>query len=291
MPKRKWTLGELLRVSSEYLKAKSIESPRLTAEILLAQQLSTDRISLYLNFEGGISEADLDGYRGLIARRAAGEPLHYITGRREFWSLDFKVDPRVLIPRPETEVLVEQALSEARVMRSAGPIRVLEIGTGSGAVAVALAKELPASMVTATDISGEALELAGENMLFHNVPVRFLKGDLFAALPEEETVFDIIVSNPPYVAREEWDSLPVEVRCHEPRTALDGGRGGTEVIERILGEAGSFLAPGGVLLIEMAPNQTGKMAEMALGLYDDTAIIRDYSGRQRVLRARRALEA
>ena len=287
MQGKNWTLGELLRVSSDYLKKKAVDSPRLTAEVLLAKQLSTDRVSLYLHFDSGISEADLAGYRALVARRAGGEPLQYITGKKEFWSLEFEVDKRVLIPRPETEVLVEQAVSEARGMNAQLPVKILEIGTGSGAVAVALARELPSSMVTATDISQDALEVAGRNALRHGVNIRFLKGDLFEPVKEGDSVFQMIVSNPPYVAREQWASLPVQIRCHEPRIALDGGTGGTEVIERILVGSGQVLEKGGVLLIEMAPEQCGPMLALAKGLFREASLIRDFSGSHRVLRARK----
>jgi release factor glutamine methyltransferase len=289
-----WSIGELLKASSDYLKGRKIDSPRLTAEVLLAHQLASDRVSLYLHFDSPINESDLAGYRSLVSRRARGEPLHYITGVREFWSLDFLVDPRVLIPRPETELLVEFALKTARDSGRKDEILILDLGTGSGAIAVSIAREIPGCRVWATDISTDALSLASENAGRHGVEDRiaFLSGDLFKALKDcGLLLFDIILSNPPYVAEEEWDALPNEVKYHEPRLALDGGTRGMKFLDPIVRSAHEFLRPGGRLFLEMAPHQTDGIVSLmeSLEVYDGIDRIRDYSGRQRVVTAGKRL--
>ncbi len=288
-----WTIGNLLKTTAKYLKEKRIESPRLTAEVLLAHGLGMDRVGLYLEFEKPLTEKELSGYRTLVRRRVRGEPLQYITGVQEFWSMAFKVGPGVLIPRPETELLVEQALARAEKAKKGHHqgLRLLDLGTGSGSLAVSLAKGLPEWDVWATDISAEALHWARINAEKHGVDslIRFRQGDLFDCVRAEEEVFHIIVSNPPYVGEEEYGVLPAEVREHEPRIALAGGPGGMTTIERILREATDFLNPGGWLLLEMAPGQTEKALELTekQGCYDDVSRIRDYSGQYRVVAAKR----
>lgn len=288
----RWSIGELLKASSDYLKRKKIDSPRLTAEVLLSYQLASDRVSLYLHFDSPISQSDLEGYRSLVSRRAAGEPLHYITGVREFWSMEFMVDPRVLIPRPETELLVERTLKTAGERGRQEEIVILELGTGSGAVAVSIAKEIPDCRIWATDISTDALGVARENAVRHGVENRisFLSGDLFGALKGRcSPLFDIILSNPPYVAEEEWDCLPVEVKDHEPRSALDGGKKGTKFLAPIVRDAHEFLRPDGRLFLEMSPHQTEGIISLleSSGRYDDIGRIMDYSGRYRLVTARK----
>jgi len=287
-----WSIGELLKASSDYLKRKKIDSPRLTAEVLLSHQLASDRVSLYLHFDSPINQGDLNGYRTLISRRATGEPLHYITGVREFWSMEFLVDPRVLIPRPETELLVECALKTARDIDRQEEILILELGTGSGAVAVSIAKEIPDCRIWATDISTDALGVAKENAVRHGVENRIvlISGDLFGALVGRSSpLFDIILSNPPYVAEEEWDSLPREVKEHEPRPALDGGEKGMKFLAPIVRGAHEFLRPGGRLFLEMSPHQTEEIVSLleSSGIYDDIGRIMDYSGRYRLVTARK----
>ncbi len=290
-----WSIGELLKASSEYLKGRKIDSPRLTAEVLLAYQLACDRVSLYLHFDSSINEGDLAGYRSLVSRRATGEPLHYITGVREFWSIDFLVDPRVLIPRPETELLVEQTLKTAREPARGEEILILELGTGSGAVAVSIAGEIPCCRVWATDISTDALSVAGKNAKRHGVSdkITFLSGDLFGAIKGSGSfLFDIILSNPPYVAEEEWDFLPGEVKDHEPRLALDGGAKGMKCLAPIVRGAHEFLRPGGRLFLEMSPHQTGEVLSLmeSLSVYDEISRLRDYAGRYRIVTARKKQE-
>ncbi|RJR24380.1 MAG: peptide chain release factor N(5)-glutamine methyltransferase [Desulfobacteraceae bacterium] len=291
MPSKVRSIGELVRISSDYLKEKGVESPRLTAEVLLAHQLSTDRVSLYLNFDNPISDYDLSGYRGLVVRRAKGEPLQYITGVREFWSLDFIVNHNVLIPRPETELLVEQTLAAAKGLGASKEIKILELGTGSGAVAVSIAREVPGCRVWATDISKGALEVARENALRHGVAdnITFVEGDLFEPFRGGSIYFDLIVSNPPYVSDEEWKDLPVEIKFHEPKVALYGGTDGIQLIDLIVKEAHELMHPDGRLFLEMAPHQTQKVMYLmgSSGAYGDVVRIRDYAQRFRIVKARK----
>ncbi len=296
MTRVSWHIGDLLKVTTAYLKKKGIESPRLTAEVLLAHVLGVDRVTLYLQFERPLTEDELSGYRNLVSRRVRREPLQYITGVQEFWSMDFQVDPRVLVPRPETELLVEQALARAgeREPEKGGPCRLLDVGTGSGILAVCLAKALSGWEVWATDISPDALEVARLNAEKHGFgdQIRLRQGDLFQPFKSEEILFHMIVSNPPYVAEEEYGSLPPEVQGYEPRIALAAGKEGMDFITRILHGAPDFLAPGGWLLVEMAPGQTEQAMKIAegTGFYGEINRVRDYSGRHRVMCARRLSE-
>jgi len=293
MTARRWTIGELLNVSALYLKDKGVESPRLTAELLLALQLGLERVALYLRFDQPLQEEEVTGFRELIRRRLLAEPVAYIRGEKEFWSMAFEVGPGVLIPRPETELLVEQVLQIVRETREHADdrIRILELGTGSGAVAVALATSLPSSEVWATDISSEALAYAGRNVERHGVSkrVHLLQGGLWAPVSPLGVRFDFIVSNPPYVASEIYDTLPAGVRDYEPRVALDGGEKGMQVVSEIIEGAPGFLARGGWLLIEMSPEQTeaalGIVAQQ--GVYDSARRVEDYTRRYRLVMARR----
>jgi len=294
MSPKTWAIKNLLKVTSDYLKEKQIESPRLTAEILLAHQLNIDRVSLYINFDQPLEELELSGYRSLIKRRLQHEPLQYITGVQEFWSLNFIVNPQVLIPRPESEMLVELTINQLKASDAFGnhPPRILELGTGCGAVTISLAKDIREAEIWATDISSEALKLATLNAKKHGVNdrIEFKRGDLWNPLIDQDITFDIILSNPPYIAYEEYNDLPPEIRDHEPRTALDGKRGGMYYIEKILREGPRFLKHGGFILLEMSPDQTNK----ALGLisqingYGESSRIKDYSHRYRVVMAQRA---
>ena len=293
MPPKRWQIKDLLKVSTDYLKSKGIENPRLNAEVLLAHQLNLERMSLYLNFDQPLSEKEISNYRSLIKRRLRHEPLQYITGTQEFWSLDFIVDPDVLIPRPETEIVVEQAIHIAKGFDQAEnrSLKILDLGTGSGAISVALAKEIPGALIWATDISEKALNLARRNALRHGVSdrFRFLQGALWEPLLNLGCIFDIVVSNPPYVSTEEYIDLHPEVRDYEPRLALDGRKDGMYYLEKIIKGALNFLKPNGWIILEMAPHQTQK----ALGLmdqtegYGETARIKDYSRHYRVVTARR----
>jgi len=294
MPPRTWTIKEILGVTSQYLASKEIDSPRLTAELLLADRLDCTRLDLYLRFDQPLKEDEVTGYRELIRRRVRREPVQYILGRQEFWSLDFQVGPGVLIPRPETEILVEEVLEEYRAAwgGSGARRRILDLCTGSGAVAVSLAREIPKALVYACDISEDALRMARDNARRHGVleNIVFFGGDLLGPVKSVPGgFFDMIVSNPPYVTTGEWEVLSPEVRDHEPRIALDGGEDGMRVIRRILmEEAPRFLRPGGGLFLEMDPGQIAPSRALALesGLYEDVTAREDYSRRERVLKAR-----
>lgn len=289
-----WTIRDLLKVTSDYLKQKDIESPRLNAEVLLAHVLALSRVELYLRFDQPLNEEELSRYRALVKRRLGREPLQYITGSQEFWSLDFEVGPSVLIPRPESEMLVETALSLWRAGRIPHPERprLLDLCTGCGALAVALAREVPAAAVWASDLSGDALATARRNAAKHDVGDRmeFLTGDLFEPSRDRNLIFDLMVSNPPYIRSDAMESLPPEVRLYEPRQALDGGKDGMVYIERILSEGPDFLAPGGWVLVEMDPEQTSEALRRIEGTrrYESWERVKDYSGRYRMVMARKA---
>jgi release factor glutamine methyltransferase len=245
----RWTVLKLLQWTADYFSARQIEAARLEAELLLAATLGMDRVGLYVNFERPLDPTELAAFRERVQRRARREPVQYILGETEFWSLRFDVSPAVLVPRGDTEVLVEEALA-----RIEGAARVLDVGTGSGAIAVALAHEKPEVLMTALDCSLPALEVARRNALRHGVAerVNFLAGEL-AALPPGP--FDMVVSNPPYILSRDWKKLMPEVRDHEPRLALDGGEDGLEAYRHLARQAGRILAPGGWLLVEVGIGQ------------------------------------
>ncbi|RPI73775.1 MAG: peptide chain release factor N(5)-glutamine methyltransferase, partial [Desulfobacteraceae bacterium] len=291
MAPKSWTIQELLKVTAEYLAKKQIESSRLCAEILLAHQLQTNRLKLYLEFERPLQEEEIEGYRALIVRRVNREPVQYITGHQEFWSMDLRVNPSVLIPRPETEVLVEQAIY--LIQNEKIPVKetyhLLDLGTGSGALALALAKELEKARVWATDISGTALETARANarQLGLENRIEFREGDLWEPVQKEQIGFDLIVSNPPYIAEEQYAGLAPEVKDHEPGIALNGGAGGMCYLEKIAARASEFLNPEAWLLLEMDPAQTGPVMDLlqAGGRFESPRCVKDYSGQLRVVMA------
>ncbi len=249
-----WTVGRLLNWTADYLKDRHCDSPRLDAEVLLAEALGCKRIELYTAFEQEPDEAARTAFRELVRRRADGVPVAYLVGRREFFSLSFQVTPEVLIPRPETELLVVTLLDLAKQQASEEPLAVADVGTGSGILAVCAAKHLPDCRVTAIDVSPAALQVARANAAEHGVADRIdlVQSDLFAEVDPGQR-FDFIVSNPPYVAAAEMDRLPDDVKHHEPHAALLGGPKGTEVIESLIPQAAERLNPGGHLLIELSP--------------------------------------
>jgi release factor glutamine methyltransferase len=247
------------------LRAAHVPSHTLATELLLMHALGRDRTWLYTHPEAPLDLADAEKYFALIERRAAGEPTQYLTGKQEFWGLEFEVTPAVLIPRPETEHVMEVALARLGPrgfilhLNSGLPrekLRVADVGTGSGCLAVALAGELPHAEVFAMDISGAALEVARRNATRHHVAdrIHFLQTDLLEALTQEAQSFDLIVSNPPYVARKDAPQLQREVRDHEPQAALFGGPSGVEIYARLIEEAGKLLRPGGILVLELGYN-------------------------------------
>ncbi len=254
-PAELWTVGRLLQWTADYLKAHGADTPRLDAEVLLAEALGCRRIELYTAFDQSPTEAQRTAFRDLVRRRAEGVPVAYLVGRREFYALSFRVGPAVLIPRPETELLVIALLDLAKARGAAAPAaQVADVGTGSGILAVCAAKHLPTCRVTAIDNSPAALEVAAANAADHGVAgrIELVRSDLFAAVASERR-FDFVVSNPPYVSAAEMERLPREVKDFEPREALLAGPQGTEVIARLVPQAAARLNPGGYLLLEVSP--------------------------------------
>lgn len=285
-----WTVLRLMRWSGEYLESKGIERGRLDAEHLLAHALGAKRLDLYLQYDRPLDREELDRFRPLLKRRSEREPLQYILGHAAFRHLDLRVDRRVLIPRPETEVLVDEVLAWAAA-QGRGALSALDVGTGSGAIALSLLVEGPFPAVVATDTSAEALALAVENARTLGLEgrIELREGALFDALRPGET-FDVIASNPPYVAETEVATLEPEVGVWEPAQALCAGPDGMTVIRALVGAAGEHLAPRGLLALEVGATQAGlAVAEIeAAGGYEDVRVRRDLAGRERVVLARRA---
>jgi len=281
------TIHDILNESTKVLEAAEIPSARLDAEVLLAFYLGCERLVFFKNPEIVLGEKQIAGYQDLVARRSRWEPVAYITGRKEFWTFSLEVNQDALIPRPETEIIVEDTLDVCRTTGSTA-LRILDIGTGSGAIALALAKEIPFVEIIATDISASALVLARKNAhsLDLDNKIDFQQGDLFAAV---DGVFDIIVSNPPYIAQDEYKELPSSVKDYEPRIALLAGKNGLEVYEKLIVKAPGYLKKNGWLLLEIGAKQEQSVRELMdeSGFYDSIATRRDYAGFPRVVRARR----
>jgi release factor glutamine methyltransferase len=253
--------------------------------VLLAHALGCRRIELYTRYTEPADDGMRERFRELVRRRVEGCPVAYLVGRKEFFSLELEVSPAVLIPRPESEFVVLECLRLARALERP---RVIDIGTGSGNIAVAVARQHKGARVTAADVSPEALAVARRNAERHGVAERvsFVEGDLFAAVDAAER-FDFVLSNPPYIARGDLSGLPVGVRDYEPRLALDGGPEGYEVLGRLVAEASRHLAPGGSLIVEIgAPQERPAREVIGAAGYEVGETIHDYSGHPRVLRAR-----
>lgn len=284
MAEQAWTLGGLLDWTAKHLAQKGSESPRLDAEVLLAHVVGCKRIDLYGLRHGEEASADVrTRYKDLIKKRVEGCPVAYLVGRKEFYGMAFAVTSDVLIPRPDTEHLVAEALAEAKKLTAP---RIVDIGAGSGAVAVTLAKLLPVADVTAIDISPAALAVAKTNAAsFAEGRVRFLEGDLLTPVSNEE--FDLVVSNPPYIATDDLPKLPVGVRDYEPKVALDGGPGGYAVIQRLAAQAHPRLKPGGFLIVEIGSPQEANVRRILSESYQVAPTIFDHSGHPRVIKAKK----
>jgi release factor glutamine methyltransferase len=282
---RVWTVVEMLRWTTEYLAGKGFHNARLNAELLLAGVLKFKRLDVYLQHDRPLSPAELAEYRARLLRRAKREPLQYIEGTAHFRDLVLSVDRRVLIPRPETEVLVDVVLEWARGRQG---LRALDVGTGSGAIALALATEGPFAQVVATDVQADALEVARANhaAAAPHAPVEFRLGDGYAPVAGER--FDVVVSNPPYVRLDERDALDAEVRDWEPATALFGGGDGLDVVRGLITGASGVLSPGGLLALEVGAEQTHAVAELVRGRggFEEPAVRKDLAGRDRIVTAR-----
>ena len=284
--REEWTIGRLLSWTDQFLAQKRSRSPRLDAELLLAHALKCSRVELYTRYNEVAEDESRRCFRELVRKRSEGCPVAYLVGRKEFFSLSFEVNPAVLIPRPATETLVMECLKLARDLPAP---RILDVGTGSGNIAIAIARQKRDAMVVATDISPGALEVARRNAEANKVAdrIRFVEGDLFAPLGTDER-FHFVVSNPPYVAEEDWQRLEVNVRDYEPRQALEAGTEGLDVIKRLICAAPASLVPGGYLMIEKASDQDEKVRQqlMAIQGFEVGATFVDGDGLPRVAWAR-----
>jgi release factor glutamine methyltransferase len=286
-----WTVGRLLTWTTDWLSSRGSDSPRLDAEVLLAFVRGCPRIALYTAFDVPVNEEERGRFRSLVKRRGDGEPVAYLVGSKEFFSLSFAVSPAVLVPRPETEQLVIRVLD---LCKAAGAIgerpRIVDVGTGSGAVVVTLAKRLPQAEFVATDISADALAVARDNATRHGVEgrIEFVECDLLDD-PRAAGPWDVIVSNPPYVREDEFDALPRDVRLHEPRTALVAGPTGVEVVGRLAAAAAEKLVTGGWLLVEIGPS-TASAAEQIIAEQKALSLeptLKDMAALPRIVQARR----
>jgi len=298
------SIRALLKQGIDQLRAANVPSFTLAAELLLLHVTGSDRTWLYSHPEEVLAEPIAEAYFGLVARRASGEPTQHLTGKQEFWGLEFEVTPDVLIPRPETEHLIEVALDRlavreiraGRTPRTSGEgITLVDIGTGSGCIAISLAKELPAATIYATDISKAALEVARRNADRHGFAgrIHFLECHLLTELPSLDTrhsqlSFDLIIGNPPYVGRREAEQLPVEVRKHEPGIALFGGDEGYEFYGLLIPEAAQHLKPGGLLVLELGYNSLPAVRPLLdASHWSNVGVTNDLAGMPRVVSAER----
>ncbi|HLV66825.1 MAG TPA: peptide chain release factor N(5)-glutamine methyltransferase [Polyangiaceae bacterium] len=281
-----WSIGSVLRWATEDFARRGLARPRLEAELLLGHVLGVDRVRLVIDSDRPLRPDELGSFREVILRRRRGEPVAYIRGEREFYGRRFVVDRRVLVPRPETEILVEVALERTRERSLFG--RALDLCTGSGCVAVTFALERPTWKITASDLSADAIELAAHNAarLGALFGMRFLVGDLFEPLAADAR-FELVTANPPYIPESEIAGLEPDVRDFEPRLALDGGEDGLAVVRRIVSGARSRLVPGGVLALEVGHDQAARVhALLAEHGYTEIQRRRDYAGYERIVSAR-----
>jgi release factor glutamine methyltransferase len=287
-------VAAVLRQGARRLVSAGIENGRLDAEVLLGHVLHKSREQLVVAANAPISRAHWRAYQQLLARRLEREPVAYITGTREFWSLDFHVTPDVLIPRPETERLVEIVLSLTVSLGGGEAARIADLGTGSGAIAIALAKELPAAKVLAVDLSAAALDLARRNAARHGVAdkIAFVRGDFFEAIGARSAL-QLIVANPPYIPRAEIAGLEPQVSRWEPRAALDGGPDGLDCYRCIADRAFECMAADGTVALEIGADMAGKVVALfeSVAGWNDITVYQDYAGKDRVMVARRAPRA
>ena len=280
-----WTIERVLGWASTDLRGKGSSSPRLDAELMLGHVLGCSRMELIIDAKRPLSPEELGGYRRLHQRRRRGEPVAYLRGTREFYGRSFVVDRRVLIPRPETELLVQVALRRTQRVRLSAC--VLDLCTGSGCVAISLAKERPTTLVTASDLSADALDVARDNALRLGAQVGLAQADCYEGLGHFRGQLDLITANPPYIADEEMAELPVDIRDFEPSMALAAGRDGFAVTRRVIDGAPDMLAPNGVLAIELAAGQAPEAQQLfeRAGL-DAIEVTRDYGGHERIISGR-----
>jgi len=284
------TCLEILNQAVDKLRPAGIDRPRTNAELLLGAVLNKSKVDIYLDKDRVLSPDEIQKFNRFIKERISHKPVQYIVGTVEFFGLEFKVDERVLIPRPETETLVEVVIEQPAVKENP---RIIDLGTGSGAIAVSLASNVRNSFIYATDVSGDALELAKENASRNNVEgqIEFLCGDLFEALKKRslEGRIDCVVSNPPYVSKNEFDDLPREVKDYEPVVALKTDEEGTSFHSRIIEDSLGFLNKGGILALEVGLGQADRVADLIRDRKDfkDTEIKRDLGGIERIVVSRK----
>lgn len=286
LPEKDIQIGPALEKAIFVLKETGFRTPALDAEVLLSEALGRTRTDLYARRDMPISSLEKTRFESLVSLRLKHMPIAYIIGKKEFMSLSFRVNPFVLIPRPETETLVEGVLLMVRELSLEKPL-ILDIGTGCGAIAISLASCLRDAMITAGDISREALNTAVLNAEYHEMQgrIKFIESDLFSAITASSPPFDIIVSNPPYVPDEEWERLEDNVRLFEPEIALKAGRDGMVFYRRILSEHAPFLKKGGFLALEMSPNQERSLRRLfeKAGGFREVRVLNDLSGNARVI--------
>ena len=280
-----WSIKSILSWTDTYFSQRSIDSPRLTAEILLAQALGLRRLDLYLQHDRPLEEQELADFKILIRRRAAREPVAYITGRKGFFKDQFRVAPGVLIPRPDTETLVETAVEIlSEIEQCCRSVRVMELGVGSGAVIISIANACSNHLYFGSELSSVALATARANVkAFARTPISLFRGDWLAAVAPQP-LFDLILSNPPYIPSADIEYLAPEVRDHEPRQALDGGIDGLDAVRIILAQAGDRLLPSGRLVLEIGFNQKPLVKSLAGGFpwVAELDFIKDLAGHNRV---------
>ena len=286
-----WTILKTLHWTVDFFKRQHLDTARIDAELLLANALGCQRIDLYIRHDQPLDDNELSIFKGLIRRRAAHEPIAYITGIKEFWSLPFEVTSDVLIPRPDTECLVETAVSVLTGQGFGDSARILDLGVGSGAITVALAHEYRNGRFFASDRSWAAICLAKKNASrsLGDHRIRFFAGDWMGALSPDRGLFDMIISNPPYIPTADIAALSEDIRRFEPVTALDGGPDGLDAIRRILETAHLHLCPGGALLLEMGSDQRAAVQKCIdrLRCYSSVTFLKDYGGNDRVVLTRK----
>jgi len=286
-----WTIIKLIRWATSYLKSREIDSPRATGEILLAHALKVKRIDLYLNYDQPLVAEELNAFKMLIKRRVRREPVAYILGSKEFWSMDLKITRDVLIPRPETECLVEVALDILSKIPSPPSQRILDLGTGSGAIIIALASQHPRHVYFASDFSKRAAKLASRNAARHEFSgrIHFFVGDWLTPIGQVKSGFDMILSNPPYIPSQVIGKLQPEIHQFEPLAALNGDLDGLSCFRKIIGSAYKYLKPHGLILLEIGHDQKDDVHKLVsdCGFYDNFNHTKDYGGCDRVVSFRK----
>ena len=287
-----WTTKRLLEWTTNYLEKAQVDQPRLASEILLAHVLDCPRIQLYTNFDHCPDDSQLAAFRAFVKRASCHEPIQYLTGKANFYSLTFNVRPGVLIPRPETELLVTAAIDFLRLETNRPTVDILDLGVGSGCIAVAIAANVVEAEVLAVDIDPHALQIAAENLQAHDLQSRItlLESDLFAQVDQaEKTIFDLIVANPPYISAPQFRQLSPVIRDHEPADALLAGADGLDVIRRIISQAEPYLADSGALMIEIAYDQADQVTALLeqAGYLSQITTLKDHAGHPRGIKSRK----